>query len=166
MSKVLVILAVVVTGWASWLATAPEAAATPAKSPLKVALTGPEKVAVGETIAVVLTIERMAFQNLEVQWQVALPAGARAVPGEPQAGVLPAGARPNLVQTLHLMVDELPKDDLVVTVRMAGNGMGLQSKATYRFGRTAPVGPRPSPVPVPGKVNGKKIGATIPLPAR
>jgi hypothetical protein len=74
----------------------------------------------------------------QIALRVEVPPGATLVEGEPPA-TLPDTGPGETTRVLEVQLGPaVPAGDLVVTAKLAGDGFGVTSRATYRFGRPEP----------------------------
>ena len=130
--------------------------------PIVVEASGPDRVAAGQEIEVVVRIRRNAPNALPIQLAVAIPAGVVPLAGALNDKIVD-DTSPLLERRLKLRVDRVPSQDLVVTLDQKAADYGAHATAAYRFGRPEPKLPTMRRSADSPKVEGRSLGTPIPL---
>lgn len=147
-------------------AGAPRAAAAtqtpelgPHKSPVTVALHGPEQVSAGQDIELLAEVEQLAGSKSQVSLNLQLPEGVRLVSGQ-TSELLPSG-NGKLVRRFVVHVDQVPTTDIEAVASTQSTSFGVRAQSAYRFGRPEPRFSDPERREKPLKVGGKDVGRPI-----
>lgn len=132
-----------------------------ARAPLRLTLSGPKAPKAGEQIEVSIVVERTAAAFNPLELRVALPRSAKLVDGE-LLQTIDDKASTKWARVIKVQIDEVPAEDIVVTVDVRGDGFGAHASSAYRFGRPEPRLPDP-PTDTPRSVGGLDVGSAIPL---
>jgi hypothetical protein len=134
-------------------------------APFVVRLHGPEGTpSIGSLLVLELRIERNVINSVPLDLTLRLPTGVRLSDGSGAERIAdPATAV--IVRRVVLAVDQVPSDDLAVTVEARASNWGTYAQAFYRFGRPEPRLPDlPHARPVAGP-GGRSLGRPTPIGA-
>jgi len=131
----------------------------PHKSPLTVALHGPDQVTAGQDVELWAEVEQLAGSKAQVSLSLQLPDGVRLVSGEPKE-ILPSG-NAKLVRHFVVHVDQVPSTDIEAVASTQSMAFGAHARSAYRFGRPEPRFNEPERREKRLKVGGKDVGRPI-----
>lgn len=131
------------------------------RSPIRVSLEGPARVAIGRC-QLQLVVERLVDLGEEIHVSVRAPAGARLLtPGDV---VIARGVGSERIPIV-LDLASIPTADVVGVVDVAAPGFGFHAEPHYSFGRSRGDLQRPT-LGTPVVLGGHDLGAPVVLPAR
>jgi hypothetical protein len=131
----------------------------PHKSPVTVALHGPEQVTAGQDIELLAEVEQLAGSQSQVSLNLQLPAGVRLVSGQ-TSELLPSG-NGKLVRRFVVHVDQVPTTDIEAVASTQSTAFGARAQSAYRFGRPEPRFKEPERREKSLKLGTKDVGRPI-----
>jgi hypothetical protein len=131
----------------------------PHRSPVTVALHGPERVDAGQDIELLAEVEQLAGSKSQVSLDLKLPDGVRLVSGQ-TSELLPSG-NGKLVRRFVVHVDHVPTTDIEAVASTQSTSFGARAQSAYRFGRPEPRFKELERPEKSLKVGGKNVGRPI-----
>jgi hypothetical protein len=111
---------------------------------------------------IVAVVERFAMGEVPLEGRLEVPAGVEVEGPRTFRADVSKETPTTFEQQYVLQFDRVPTEDLLLVVESrGGSGFGFHARIPYRFGRTAPQGPRPERSGPSLKAGGLKLGPAV-----